>query len=76
MGKQSHLAKIYLVFVFAILYAPIVYLVYYSFNSGGTMYAFQEFTWEWYQEVLQDTRLFVILLNTVTILCCRPPYLQ
>ena len=21
------------------------------------MYAFQEFTWEWYQEVMQDTRL-------------------
>ncbi len=67
MGKTHNLAKIYLGAVFAVLYAPIAYLVYYSFNSGGTMYAFEEFTWEWYQEVLQDTRLFVILLNTITI---------
>ena len=31
------------------------------------MYNFEEFTLEWYQEVFQDTRLFVILLNTLTI---------
>lgn len=31
------------------------------------MYNFEGFTLEWYQEVFQDTRLFVILLNTLTI---------
>ena len=34
----------------------------YSFNRG-TMYQFEEFTLEWYQEVFQDTRLIVILLK-------------
>ena len=46
---------------------PILYLAYYSFNSGGTMYNFEGFTLEWYQEVFQDTRLLIILLNTLTI---------
>ncbi|NLJ25381.1 MAG: ABC transporter permease, partial [Firmicutes bacterium] len=67
MGKTSRLPTIYLVLVFVILYAPIFYLVYYSFNSGGNMFAFESFTLEWYQEVFQDTRLLIILLNTVTI---------
>ncbi|MCK9223093.1 MAG: ABC transporter permease [Limnochordia bacterium] len=67
MGKRFKLSTIYLVCVFAILYAPILYLAYYSFNSGGTMYHFDEFTLDWYREVFQDTRLLVILLNTLTI---------
>lgn len=65
--RKSKLANIYLALVFIVLYAPILYLAYYSFNSGGTMYAFEEFTLEWYYEVFQDTRLLVILLNTLTI---------
>ncbi|NMB46043.1 MAG: ABC transporter permease [Firmicutes bacterium] len=67
MGKASRLPTIYLGFVFVILYAPILYLVYYSFNSGGSMYGFEEFTLEWYGEVFQDTRLLIILFNTVII---------
>ncbi len=67
MSRTSRLAKVYLIFVFVILYAPILYLAYYSFNSGGTMYNFEGFTLEWYQEVFQDTRLLIILLNTLTI---------
>lgn len=67
MGKKSRLPAVYLTCVFVILYAPILYLVYYSFNSGGSMYGFEDFTLEWYQEVFQDTRLLIILLNTITI---------
>ena len=40
MAKLSKSAKLYLVVVFAILYAPIFYLIFYSFNSGGTMSSF------------------------------------
>lgn len=67
MRKRFRFSTIYLVCVFVILYAPIFYLAYYSFNSGGTMYQFEGFTLEWYQAVFQDTRLIVILLNTLTI---------
>ena len=44
MKKIIKFSKIYLVVVFFILYAPIFYLIFYSFNSGGTMYDFEGFT--------------------------------
>ena len=67
MRGNKKWANAYLVFVFLILYTPIIYLIYYSFNSGGTMHDFEGFTLEWYKEVIGDTRLWIIVLNTLTI---------
>lgn len=67
MKKISAASKAYLVLVFVILYAPIFYLIFYSFNSGGTMNSFESFTWEHYAAVFEDSRLIVILLNTVIV---------
>ena len=67
MKKLSTASKAYLVLVFIVLYAPIFYLIYYSFNSGGNMNGFESFTLEHYQAVFEDTRLIVILINTVLI---------
>ena len=67
MKKKMKLSNIYLAIVFLILYAPIFYLILYSFNSGGTMSGFEGFTWDYYREVLQDTRLLIIVLNTLVI---------
>ncbi|MGG6433082.1 ABC transporter permease [Anoxybacillus sp. D401a] len=60
-------ARLYLAFVFFVLYMPIFYLIYYSFNSGGTMHHFESFTFDWYKEVFDDTRLLVIVLHTVVV---------
>jgi len=67
MAKGNKLQKVYLTFVFLILYAPIFYLLYYSFNSGGTMSGFESFTLDHYAAVFEDTRLLVILINTVIV---------
>jgi spermidine/putrescine transport system permease protein len=67
MIKKFKPSNIYLVVVFIILYAPIFYLMYYSFNSGGKMYAFESFTLDWYRELFGDTRLLIIVLNTIII---------
>ena len=67
MKKKFKLSNIYLAIVFLILYAPIFYLIFYSFNSGGTMSGFEGFTLDYYSEVLQDTRLLIIVLNTLVI---------
>ncbi|WP_274309317.1 ABC transporter permease [Solibacillus daqui] len=67
MKKLSAMSKAYLAFVFVVLYAPILYLIFYSFNSGGNMNNFESFTWEHYQAVFEDSRLIVILLNTVIV---------
>ena len=67
MGRNGKLSNAYLAVVFAILYAPIAYLIFYSFNSGGHMRGFEGFTLEWYREVFADTRLLIIVLNTFII---------
>ncbi|MFC5588592.1 ABC transporter permease [Sporosarcina soli] len=67
MGKLSKLPKLYLAVVFIILYAPIFYLIFYSFNSGGGMSNFESFTFEHYAAVFDDTRLIIILINTIVV---------
>lgn len=67
MSASKRLQSTYLIVVFAVLYAPIAYMVFYSFNSGGTMHGFEGFTLEYYGEVFQDARLLIIVLNTVVI---------
>ena len=65
--NASPAAKIFLMIIILILYAPIFYLVFYSFNSGGSMSGFEGFTLDWYRELLGDTRLLIIVLNTFVI---------
>ncbi|MDN4526680.1 ABC transporter permease [Fictibacillus fluitans] len=65
--RITPLSRIFLVLIFFILYAPIFFLVFYSFNSGGTMYHFKSFTLDWYKELFQDSRLLIIVLNTLVI---------
>ncbi|MDM5200243.1 ABC transporter permease [Fictibacillus enclensis] len=65
--RITPLSRIFLVLIFFILYAPIFFLVFYSFNSGGTMYNFKSFTLDWYKELFQDSRLLIIVLNTLVI---------
>ena len=67
MKRKFKGSTIYLFIIFFILYAPIFYLMFYSFNSGGTMFDFESFTWDWYKELFGDTRLLIIVLNTIII---------
>jgi len=67
MRRNIKWSNLYLAAVFLILYAPIFYLTFYSFNSGGSMREFESFTLKWYGEVFSDTRLLIIVLNTIVI---------
>ncbi|MDN4072463.1 ABC transporter permease [Fictibacillus terranigra] len=66
-NKINPMSRIFLALIFLILYAPIFFLVFYSFNSGGTMYGFKSFTLDWYKELFQDSRLLIIVMNTLVI---------
>lgn len=57
-------SNLYLFLVFVLLYVPIFYLIFYSFNDGGTMTSFTGFTLENYQTVFEDSRLLGIVANT------------
>ncbi|MFE7064812.1 ABC transporter permease [Sutcliffiella sp. NPDC057660] len=65
--KISPFSKLFLGMIFIILYLPIFFLIFYSFNSGGNMYDFESFTLDSYRELFDDTRLLIIVLNTLLI---------
>ena len=62
--KMKKFANLYLALVFVILYIPIAYLIFYSFNQGGDMNGFTGFTLEHYSEMFADSRLMLILIQT------------
>ncbi|WP_334333196.1 ABC transporter permease [Companilactobacillus sp. HBUAS59544] len=59
--------NLYLWFVFIILYAPIIFLIVYSFSKGNTMNNFHGFTWAHYQDLFTDSRLIAIFLDTLLV---------
>ncbi|HJA89291.1 MAG TPA: ABC transporter permease [Candidatus Jeotgalibaca merdavium] len=67
VSSNSKWNNLFLVAVFLVLYLPIFYLIFYSFNEGGTMNEFTGFTWEHYQAVFEDKRLIGIVLNTLLV---------
>ena len=64
MNKIFKFSNLYLWFMFAVLYLPIFYLIFYSFNAGGDMNGFTGFTLDHYTKVFGDTRLMIFILNT------------
>ena len=67
LENNNKWSNLYLVFVFVVLYAPIFYLIFYSFNSAGSMNGFESFTLDHYKAVLADTRLIGIVLDTLIL---------
>ena len=67
MTNSLKWSKLYRFFVFVLLYVPILYLVYFSFNAGGTMNEFTGFTLEHYSNVLSDQRLIQIVIHTLLV---------
>lgn len=65
MSKK--LANAYLILVFAVLYAPIVFLIVYSFSQGETMTNYHGFTWRHYQTLFSDARMLAIVANTLLV---------
>ncbi|GAB6093330.1 ABC transporter permease [Furfurilactobacillus curtus] len=66
-NKLGGWSKLYLVVVFIILYAPILFLVVYSFSQGNTMSNYHGFTFAHYQTLFHDPRLLQIVLDTLIV---------
>ncbi|WP_204122099.1 MULTISPECIES: ABC transporter permease [Levilactobacillus] len=64
---KRHLANTYLVLIFIILYAPILFLIVYSFSQGDTMTNYHGFTWRHYQTLFSDARMLAIVANTLLV---------
>lgn len=67
MMKNKSWGTLYLITVFILLYIPIAYLIFYSFNEAGTMNQFSGFTLDHYSALAEDTRLLIIALDTLRV---------
>lgn len=56
--------RLYLVLIFAFLYAPIVVLIVFSFNEGKTRGNWEGFSLAWYQLLFEDQEVLSAVRNT------------
>ena len=64
------LSRVYIGLIFFLLYIPIIILVLFSFNEGGTLAEFTGFSLEWYGELFGDEEAFTALRNSVVLAVC------
>lgn len=65
--KISPFSRIYIVLVYAFLYAPIAVMLLFSFNSTTSTYIFSGFSAHWYKEMFSDAAAMQALKNTVVL---------
>lgn len=61
------LSKLYMFIIFAILYAPIVVLIVFSFNEAGSLNEFTGFSPVWYKELFNDEEAINALKNSLIL---------
>ena len=64
---RKFIQKSYIFIVFALIYLPIAYLIFFSFNSGKSKVIFSGFTLKNYVNLFQDEQIMSALLNTLII---------
>ncbi|MGN1418694.1 MAG: ABC transporter permease [Acutalibacteraceae bacterium] len=65
--KMSPLSKFYVFLIMFFLYAPIVVMIIFSFNSGVSTSVFSGFSLRWYQSLLHDSATIKSLYNTLIL---------
>lgn len=60
-------AKIYTALILLFLFAPILILLVFSFNSGNSLSVFSGFSLHWYQELFRDANTLGALKNTLVL---------
>ena len=64
---RKTLSRIYIVFIFILLYAPIAVLIVFSFNSSRTRTKWGGWTLQWYVRMFQDEAIMAALRNTLIV---------
>jgi spermidine/putrescine transport system permease protein len=65
--KSSLWLRIYSVFVYGFIYAPILILIIFSFNTQKLNVRWEGFTLHWYQVLFNDAQIFLATRNTLMI---------
>ncbi len=61
------LSKLYIVLIMIFLYAPILVMVLFSFNSSNSTAVFEGFSLKWYTELLKNEAVLTALTNTLIL---------
>lgn len=61
------LSRCYMWIVFALLYAPILVLIVFSFNEGGSLSGYTGFSFRWYGELFRDSVALQSLKNSLLL---------
>lgn len=61
------ISKIYVFLIFAFLYAPLLIIALFSFNSTDSTAVFEGFSLHWYRELLRDEETLSALKNTLVL---------
>ena len=64
---MKKLSRLYMILVFAFLYAPIVIMMFFSFNEGQSLAVFSGFSLKWYKELFMDETARTALVNTLLL---------
>ena len=60
-------SRIYVALIILFLYAPVAVMVFFSFNSGSSVWIFDKFSVDWYKNILFDTAMMDGLKHTLTV---------
>ncbi|MBO7520064.1 MAG: hypothetical protein J6T73_04725, partial [Clostridia bacterium] len=61
------ISRIYVALMILFLYAPVAVMIFFSFNSGASVWIFERFSFDWYKGILFDTSMMEGLRHTITV---------
>ena len=68
MKKQKHgFGKVLMVLLVIFFYAPIIYMIVFSFNEGKSLTTFTGFSLRWYQHMLESRDMMEALYTTFSV---------
>ncbi len=65
--KTSFMSKFIMTITFIFLYAPILVMMFFSFNSSASTYVFEGFSLHWWKEMFTDQAAMGALKNTLVL---------
>ena len=64
---MSILRKIFIALMLVFLYAPLLVMTFFSFNSSSSTSVFEGFSLKWYEQLLYDSESITALQNTLIL---------
>lgn len=61
------LSKIYVALIIFFLYAPVAVMIFFSFNSGSSVWVFSGFSFDWYKSIVTNDYMLGALKNTLIL---------